>query len=451
VRFNYDPAHSGNAPDTQTINATTVGGLRQLWRVPLGGVADSPPIYLHDMVFPDHSRHDVLYVDAKDGTLVALDAHTGCVFWRVHRGGPEWTTSSPTADPSRRYVYFYGLDGFVHKVGATDGQEVTSGGWPVQITNTPAREKGSAPLNIVNGRLYAAVSTYAPEIPPNIGHLVVINLATASTHVFNTVCSNITHLLAPTDCATSGAGIWARATAAVDPVTGNVFVATANAEFDGRTSWGDSVLELNADGTRLLDSWTPTNEETLDDNNWDLGSTGPALLPQIHGSTTPYLLVQGGKDGVLHLLNRQNLSGQGGPGHIGGDLQAIDNPGCTMYPQPAVWQDATNGGTWVFTADYCGMTGYQVVTDGKGNTSLQLQWHLATITTSPVLAGGVLFAASSGALLALDPESGAQLWSSAEPSASSALGNIHWESPIIVGGKVYLTDESGALIAYGLP
>jgi outer membrane protein assembly factor BamB len=453
VRFNYDPAHSGNAPSAQGISAATVGGLRQVWRAGLGAVADSAPVYLHNLVFPDHSAHDVLYVDTKDGTLVAVDAHTGCVFWRVYRGGPHWTTSSPTADPSRRYVYFYGLDGFVHKVGATTGQEITSGGWPVRITSAPAREKGSAPLSIVNGRLYAAVSTYAPETPPNVGHLVVITLADASTHVFNTVCSNVTHIIDPRACAQSGAGIWARATPAIDPLTGHVFITTANAEFDGRTSWGDSVLELSADGTRLLDSYTPLNEETLDDENWDLGSTGPALLPQLPGSKTPALLVQGGKDGTLHLLNRQNLSGKGGPGHLGGDVQMIANPGCTMYTQPAVWQDpTTNGGTWVFTDDYCGMTGYQVVTDGQGNTRLMPHWHLPTvITTSPLLAGGVLFAASSGALLALDPHTGQQLWSSAQASAVGTLAGIHWESPIIVGGKVYVTDESGAMIAYGLP
>jgi outer membrane protein assembly factor BamB len=122
-----------------------------------------------------------------------------------------------------------------------------------------------------------------------------------------------------------------------------------------------------------------------------------------------------------------------------------------MYTQPAVWQDPTNnGGTWVFTDDYCGMTGYQIVTDGQGNTRLMPMWHLPLSTSSPLLAGGVLFAASSGALLALDPHTGQQLWSSAQPSAVGTLGGIHWESPIIVGGKVYVTDESGALIAYGL-
>jgi hypothetical protein len=73
-----------------------------------------------------------------------------------------------------------------------------------------------------------------------------------------------------------------------------------------------------------------------------------------------------------------------------------------------------------------------------------------SVTTSPILTGGVLFAAAKGELLGLDPLSGRQIWSSVQPSAAGPLGAVHWESPIIVGGKVYVTDESGALLAYGL-
>ncbi len=450
VRFNYDPAHSGSVPAIQTISAATIGGLHQLWRVRLGGTADSAPVYLHAIVLPDHSQHDVLYVTTKEGTLVALDAGTGRTLWTVHTMGPQYTTASPVADPSRRYVYFYGLDGAVHKIGATDGKETKTGGWPVRITRMPASEKGSSPLNIANGRLYAQTSTFAPEIPPYQGHLVVIDLGNGSTHVFNSLCSNIRRLLSAHDCSAYGSGIWGRAGAVVDPVTGNVFVTTGNGPYDGRLNWGESVLELSADGTHLLDSYTPVNNAALSAAQGDLGSTEPALLPQIPGSKTPYLLVQGGKDGVLRVLNRQHLSGRAGPGHVGGELQVIAKPNCVTFTQPAVWQESKQGATWVFTADTCGMTGYQVVTDQYRDTRLRQVWHIPVVTTSPVLVGGVLFAASKGALLALDPRSGQQLWSSAQPSASSALGAIHWESPIIVGGKVYVSDEGGAVVAYGL-
>jgi outer membrane protein assembly factor BamB len=64
--------------------------------------------------------------------------------------------------------------------------------------------------------------------------------------------------------------------------------------------------------------------------------------------------------------------------------------------------------------------------------------------TSPVVANGVVFVATSGQLIALDAETGQRLW-------SNALGPIHWESPTVADGAVYCSDENGALTAFTLP
>ncbi len=48
-------------------------------------------------------------------------------------------------------------------------------------------------------------------------------------------------------------------------------------------------------------------------------------------------------------------------------------------------------------------------------------------------------------LRALNPETGGLFWSSAQ------IGGIHWESPIVVDGAVYVTDESLHLTAFALP
>ena len=121
-----------------------------------------------------------------------------------------------------------------------------------------------------------------------------------------------------------------------------------------------------------------------------------------------------------------------------------------MFTQPAVWQEPNQGAVWVYVANDCTLTGYQVVTDQQGNTLLSKAWELPITTSSPLVAGGVLFAATNGALLGLDPLTGQQLWSSAKPGAAGPLGAIHWESPIVVGSKVYVPDETGALLAFGL-
>src|SRR5439155_815003 len=76
----------------------------------------------------------------------------------------------------------------------------------------------------------------------------------------------------------SGSAVWGKAGAVIDSTTGNIFVATGNGRWDGRTNWGDAVLELDTDATRLLGNYTPENTEALDAHDADLGSTSPVLL-----------------------------------------------------------------------------------------------------------------------------------------------------------------------------
>src|SRR5262249_42745413 len=157
-----------------------------------------------------------------------------------------------------------------------------------------------------------------------------LKLADGTTHVFNSLCSDKPHVLARGECSSSDSGIWARGGAVVDPVTEYIFVATGNGPFDANVAghdYGDSLLGISGDGSRLIDSYTPSNYNRREASDGDLGSAAPALLPRLIGSRTPYLLVQGGKDGVLRLVDRQNLSGQGGPRHVGGELQGIGTPG----------------------------------------------------------------------------------------------------------------------------
>ena len=67
------------------------------------------------------------------------------------------------------------------------------------------------------------------------------------------------------------------------------------------------------------------------------------------------------------------------------------------------------------------------------------------------VSGGGVFVAGSGAPSALAARSGRLLWSSTRPSAGGTIGDIHWQSPIAVNGRVYISDQAGHLTAYALP
>ena len=164
--------------------------------------------------------------------------------------------------------------------------------------------------------------------------MVTINLATGKiTAVWNSLCSDRHTLIdPPKSCPASDSAIWGRDGAVIEPGTGRMLVATGNAPFNGSTDWGDSVLELSPDGSRLLHNWTPTDQAHLNSDDLDLGSTSPAVLPVFHGHR---LAIQGGKAGVLDLL----------------DLDRLD--GTTGGPGPAPWRPATGdsgpGADHVFT------------------------------------------------------------------------------------------------------
>ena len=156
---------------------------------------------------------------------------------------------------------------------------------------------------------------------------------------------------------------------------------TGNGAYDGSNqNWSESVIALHPDGTggsgadagKPLDSYTATNFQSLDNGDTDLGSTAPAILPVPANSTVQSLAVQGGKDAKLRLLNLANLSGQGGPGHLGGEIGAIINvpQGGVVLTQPAVWVNPADGSTWIFVVNGNGASGLRLNFDVNGNPSL---------------------------------------------------------------------------------
>jgi hypothetical protein len=213
------------------------------------------------------------------------------------------------------------------------------------------------------------------------------------------------------------------------------------------------VLKLDPSGSKLHDAYTPTNQQELADTDADLGSTGPALLPTVkQGGHAYHLLVQGGKgpacdscSGVaLHLLNRDDLSGHGGPGRLGGDLQTIQAPGgCAVLTAPAVWRSPSHQ-IWVFYANDCGLAGYRLYSPSPGKFRLDRVWSLGVGGTTPVVDHGVLYVARDGEIRAYDPAGHRLLWK------GSGIGAIHWQYPLIAGNRLFIADQSSHLVAYAL-
>ena len=451
--FDYNAQRSGVGPADTGINAGNVRRLRTRV-VHLDGTVDSSAVELHAVKVAGRVR-DAIFVTTTYGKTIAIDPGTGQRLWeftpssyRSVAGSAQITTTTPITDPSRAYVYAADPAGLVHKLAVATGREVRSGRWPVKVTLLPTREKLASPLNISGNELIAVTGGYIGDAPPYQGHVVVIDRGSGRImHVWNSLCSDRHRLLVPSTCPASDSAIWGRNAPVVEPGTGRILFATGNAPFNGRTNWGDSVLELSPDASRLLQSWVPKNQAQLAASDTDVGSTSPALLPVVRGWR---LAVQGGKAGVLSLLNLNKLNGTGGAGpRTGGELQNISSPGGDqMFTAPAVWSHA--GGPYVFVADNSGTAAY-VLRFGSA-PRLAVAWQNANGGTSPVLAGGLLYVFDPGGELRLyGPAKGALL-------ASLPAASGHWNSPIVVGGRVILPTgnandhaTSGELFIFHVP
>jgi hypothetical protein len=469
-QFNGGSQHSGDNTQETTISHANVAGLQLKYQVSLPGTADGAPAYLNSVATPQGTKN-LIFVTTRDGTIAAIDALNGGVVWshqnpagscRINNGSSIcYTTSSPAIDPNRQFVYSYGLDGYVHKYLVGDGTEIKTGGWPELATLKPYNEKGSSALSIATAKngtsyLYVANGGYPGDQGDYQGHITAIDLSDGSQVVFNAACSNQTVHFVETpgtpDCPTVQTAIWARAAVVYDPALDKIFMATGNGNFDpANHDWGDSVFSLNPDGTGAngdpLDSYTPVNYQQLQNSDADLGSTAPAILPVPNSSKVQNLALQSGKDAKLRLLNLANLSSQAGPGHTGGEVGAVINvpQGGGVLTAPAVWVNPADNATWVFVANSNGISGLKLTVAGDGTPGLSSQWQTSNGGTSPIVANGVLFYATPGRIRALDPLNGHELW------GDSQIGGIHWESPIVDNGELFITDESGHLTKYNLP
>jgi glucose dehydrogenase len=436
--FGGDLQSSSANPRTTGVTAANVARLVRR-QVILDGVVDASAIYLHGVVVHGEP-HDAIFVTTSYGKTVAVDAESGQLLWEYTppsyaklAGTRQFTNSTPVADPDRQSIYAASPDGYIQRLALSDGRL----SWRTAITELPQREKMDSPLKLFQGHVIAVTAGYIGDASPYQGHVAILDSASGKLlHVWNSLCSNRTELMQPSTCRQSGSAIWGRAGAVIDPTDGHIFIATGNGEWNGKTDWGDAIIELNADATEMVGNYTPTNTEELNDLDRDLGSTSPVLL----GSS----LAQGGKDGKIRLLSRSTLEGT--TPHKDHERQSVATPsGTDLFTQPAVWQH--EGQTWMFAADNGGTAAWTLQND-----ALRQQWRNGTGGTSPFVTDGLLFVyAPEGGLNVYEAASGKRI-------ATLPCGPGHWNSPIVVDGKIILPEgdangrsTTGALDIWSLP
>jgi hypothetical protein len=432
------------------FDADSNGGVNSspLWQTSLLGANESPVSNL-DITGPDGSAcNDLAPQVGVTGTPV-IDAATGTLYVE--------------AKSSLSGSYFHRL----HALDITSGQERF--GSPVSITATvPGSGDGSAGgqitfnplyqlnrpgLLLLNGIIYIAYASHCDD-PPYHGWLFAYSAANLNQQaVFITTPNG------------SQGGIWMSGDGLSADVNGNLFVPTGNGTFEtsGTVDFGDSLLKLALSGSQftLLDSFTPFNQTTLQNNDWDLGSGGALLLPDQPGGH-PHMLVQVGKQGTIYLMDRDNMTNNL---HFCNSCTTIDTqivqelqlPG---LPSQAIGQAIFGGpvywnGLVYFWSKFDALKSL-TLSGGMLSTSATSSASCAPTTFSADCAGnfppnlsvsangatnGIVWAlgTNSGALLsAHDAVSLSLLYSSGQNSRDNPGGVVKFSVPTVSNGKVYV-------------
>jgi outer membrane protein assembly factor BamB len=391
-------------------------------QVELDGTVDGSAIYLRGATIAG-SPHDAFFVTTTYGKTLAVDADSGAVLWEYTPASYEnlkatyrITNATPVADDDRKFIYAAAPDGMIRKLAVADGRVV----WATAITRLAEREKIASPLSFFHGRVIAATDGYIGDTPPYQGHVAILDAATGSLlHIWNSLSSDRHELLDPSSVPQSDSGIWGRAGVVIDSATGDLYIATGNGLWDGAVNWGDAVIELDSDATRILGNYTPVNTEELNDEDQDLGSTSPVLLGN-------GLIAQGGKDRIIRVLDWRAM--RGAAPHRGGEASEVPTPsGNRLFTAPALWRDGHT--EWLFAADNGATSAWTLA-----GASLQPIWRTDNAGTSPVVADGLLFV--------YDPRGGLQIYeaTSGRTIATLPCGAGHWNSPIVADGRIVLPE-----------
>jgi hypothetical protein len=148
-----------------------------------------------------------------------------------------------------------------------------------------------------------------------------------------------------------GGGIWMSGTGPVADGAGNIYLETANGDFDAsRNQYGNSMLRLRLKGDKLdvVDYFTPCNQSYLNRKDLDMGSIAPLLLP---GNT----ILGGGKFGALYLMSRDRFGRYEAGGSPRGTecrdsdqiLQKVDVSRGHIHGMPIYWK-GPNGTQWIY-------------------------------------------------------------------------------------------------------
>jgi outer membrane protein assembly factor BamB len=496
VTFHNNDARTGWNPDERVLTpqALRSQSLRRVWSDRVDGEVYASPLAVSGVAVRGQAR-TVVYVATEQDTVYAFDAATGARVWGPVAVGtpvprsalpcgnidPVGITGTPAADPASGALYVAALTasggGGAHsyRVAALDlGTGAERQGWPVTINPPtssglrfdvgPQGERGA--LTVLHGAVYVPFGGYFGDCGDYHGWVVAVPVASpARQESYATPTGRM-------------GGIWAHGGMAADS-DGRLYAGTGNSDSGGRIDFGEAVVRLETSPSlhfsgSTRDYFMPSNFVSLNDTDSDLGSFAPIVLPDQPGTSTPHLVFSAGKQGVVYLINRDDMGGVAkGDGRNGEGVYSrcvfgsCGRGGFSVFSAGAYW-DGGAAGRFVYVPG-TGRSAQPAPCRGSGGiVALRLgvaaQSHASTLEVAwcspgmrdagaPAVTGsgsnGVVWVIDTGAgtLHAFDARTGASVL---EGEQGEELGATHrFITPAVLDGRVYV-GAARDVIAFGL-
>lgn len=469
----------------QSVNKATFGRVGLLG---VDGQIYAQPLYVPQVTIPGNGVHKIVYTVTMHNSVYAFDADTlsATPLWQVNLGAPvpasllyvntKWVDispevgilSTPVIDPNTGALYVVaetyenGQCVFrLHALNIANGQEILQGPVVLQagvsgsgdasvnsvITLDPMQHIQRPGLVLSGGSIFIAFGSHGDN-PPYHGWVLAYNASNLQQQqaVWNSTANG------------SNGAVWQAGRAPAVDEAGNIYVSTGNGDYDGLVNFGESFLKLS-NTLSLLDWFTPDDWQTLSDGDYDLGSSGAALVPGAN------LVVGGDKYGSIYSVPTNSM----------GQLTSASGPAVQSFQAVrwggifnlAVWPDSNGGGLLFVVEQTTGLREFQL-SGGQFNTT-----PIATATTSYDIpyegvavssngtdpASAVVWLTTGdhtvnpppGTLHAFDAQTLTELWNSDMVLGRDTLGTFaKFVAPTVVNGKVFVPTFSNQLAVYGM-
>jgi hypothetical protein len=350
--------------------------------------------------------------------------------------------------------------------GTGDG---SSGG---NVTFNTLRENQRPGLVLSNGVVYVAWASHGDNGPYH-GWVVGFDKTTlAQVSMWNANPNG------------SDSGIWMGGGAPAADSSGNLYFLTGNGTFDlntGGSDYGDSTVRLSTSGGLTVAGYfTPADQQNLENGDADHGSGGAAILvDQPNTAPHQHLMLGGGKEGNIFVLDRDNMGGYGAS-VTPNDSNAVQkfNVGNGIFSTAAFFNNAlyiagaggrlkmfafnTTTGQFIAaqTSQSPGSFGFPGATPSvsASGTSNGIIWAMnnnAYCTQQSSSCGATVLHAYDATNV------GTELWNSSQTAGDAAGNAVKFTVPTVANGKVYLgtrgndtgnggTSVPGEVDVYGL-